>query len=31
MDPYIQITKKLTKKFDCKVINGQYFHRKPGL
>ena len=28
MDPNRKITKKFTKKFDCKVINRQYFHRK---
>ena len=35
MDPNIKITKKFTKKctkkFDSKVINRQYFHRKTGL
>ena len=28
MDPNGKITKKFTKKFDSKVINRQYFHRK---
>ena len=31
MDPNRKITKKFTKKFDSKVINRQYFHRKTGL
>ena len=31
MDPSRKITKKFTKKFDSKVINRQYFHRKTGL
>ena len=31
MEPYINITKKFTKKFGSKVINRQYFHRKTGL
>ena len=31
MDPNRKITKKFTKKFDNKVINIQYFHRKTGL
>ena len=31
MDPIRKITKKLTKKFDNKVINRQYFCRKTGL
>ena len=32
MDPNRKITKKqLTNKFDSKVINRQYFHRKTGL
>ena len=28
MDPNRKITKKFTKKFDSKVINRQFFHRK---
>ena len=28
MDPNGKITKRFTKKFDSKVINRQYFHRK---
>ena len=31
MDPNRKITKKFTKKFDSKVINRQYFHRKTEL
>ena len=31
MDPNRKITKIVTKKFDSKVINRQYFHRKTGL
>ena len=31
MNPNRKITKKFTKKFDSKVINRQYFHRKTGL
>ena len=31
MDPNRKITKKFTKKFDSKVTNRQYFHRKTGL
>ena len=31
MDPNRKITKKFTKKFDSKVIDRQYFHRKTGL
>ena len=31
MDPNRKITKKFTKKFDSKVINRQYFHRRTGL
>ena len=31
MDPNRKITKKSTKKFDSKVVNRQYFHRKTGL
>ena len=31
MDPNRKIIKKFTKKFDSKVINRQYFHRKTGL
>ena len=31
MGPNRKITKKFTKKFDSKVINRQYFHRKTGL
>ena len=31
MDPNRKITKKFTKKFDSKVINRQYFHKKTGL
>ena len=31
MDPNRKITKKFTKKFDSKVINRQYFHRKTKL
>ena len=31
MDPNRKIAKKFSKKFDSKVINRQYFHRKTGL
>ena len=31
MDPSRKMTKKFIKKFDSKVINRQYFHRKTGL
>ena len=31
MDANRKITKKFTKKFDCIVINRQYFHRNTGL
>ena len=31
MDPNRKITKKFNKKFDNKLINRQYFHRKTGL
>ena len=31
MDPNRKITKKFTQKFDSKVINRQYFHKKTGL
>ena len=31
MDPNRKITKKFTKKFDSKVTNRQYFHKKTGL
>jgi hypothetical protein len=31
MDSNRKITKKVTKKFDIKVINRQYFRRKTGL
>ena len=31
MEPNRKITKKFTKKFDSKVINREYFHRKTGL
>ena len=31
MAPKRNITEKFTKKFDSKVINRQYFHRKTGL
>ena len=30
-NPNRKITKKFTKKFDSRVINRQYFHRKTGL
>ena len=31
MDRNRETTKKFTKKFDSKVVNRQYFHRKTGL
>ena len=31
MDSNRKITKKFTKKFNSKSINGQYFHRKTGV